>query len=386
LRKRFPALLTALAVALLAAPGAHAAGPSPAQLTLRLPDLHGGYEVGPDEFGNICSTYALGWDGATTMLKQLDERFHPSGCMVDLFRLWAAPGESPDPTRVQSAAFTVTDPAGPAALIARARDVAALLADARPASLTRVQTQTVVGDETRLFRIEEVRTRVVTPPAFAVVWRSGSVLALVLTSREAGEQAALRLAATQQARIEAPTVVRRSDFDDVEVPLDDPGLGVEVQWLGRRLPASGRLPQLSLLEVVTPEPHLDSWSADLVYGTGFLRHELHVTLWPREPWRKLRHRRGRLRLPRCANPQRFTIPGGRAVVYGYYARPPAQCEARRPDLLLAIAFLPHTVALADVSGCADCRDAGRRYDSRAGLRAVVRALRPREPRSATPAP
>jgi hypothetical protein len=82
----------------------------------------------------------------------------------------------------------------------------------------------------------------------------------------------------------------------------------------------------------------------------------------------------------------LTVPEGRAVIYAGYERPPASCGTARPDRFLAHVFFDDMVVSVNAVGCWRCREDGGPYDSMAGMRAIVRALRPREPRSATPAP
>jgi hypothetical protein len=238
-----------------------------------------------------------------------------------------------------------------------------------------------IGDQAVLMRSDKAILGI--PFSAAVVaWRSGSVLGIVaaasLTRGDANARAAVRLATLQQARIATPTPLRPPVNDDRLVPLDDPTLGVPVMWLGERLPAHGRFPALDLRasdEVFAfggrPQP-----LALLLYRTQRIPEAANVELWqPRDLRRDLR------RPPRpyqCRRRFDVDVPGARAWIEATYPRRPRRASGSCPHRgarIKAVALFDDVGVTIDASRC--CRSIADPYDSRAGLRTLLRALRPR---------
>jgi len=366
----------AFVVALLAAASAGAAPVAPLApeaLTLRLPDLGSNYELGSSRCGRRSYAEERRWPST---LPSLSERFSHRGCVIAFGESWIAPGAAPRPDYVMSAAYSFGDASGPTAALQRPRAVAAHMLDAdRRGDLKPLSVDGMLGDELHAFRLGGYPK-----PGTVLMWRSGSVLALVLAAGPASDrttQTAIRLATAQQARIATPTPLLRSDLDDVEVPLDDPGITVPVQWLGHELPAAGGHPALSLDAVDGPNdysPRGIEPYASLEYSSSHPRRYVHLQLWRPRTMRQF------LRSPQLARLciRRFDahVEGMDATLLGSY-QPIGACKFRRPEVWSAVAFFDGVAVQLDANGCYPCQASPRPYDSPAGLRALLRALRPR---------
>lgn len=363
------------------------AAPGPEELTLRLSDLAPGYLIGDDSGCGL----GLAGDGAPRSLITLARRYRPRGCVIQFERLWVPTGEVPGPPLVESTALHFGRETGATAGFARASALVAHLAGVRRESLERLPVATAIGDSLAAFRTNDalVAGRARRPGAL-VLWRTGRVLSLVFAAGQTGsvgEQAALRLAEIQQARIAAPTPLSPGENDDRVLPLDNPRLGIDVYWLGPRLRPPGRLPTLVLANSFGPlgPGASPGWRAEIDYTTPGRGEGVKLGLWkPAAFGRYTRTRLGRLvRTQRCARVTRLGLPSGRAVIYGGYSTPPKRCAQRRPDLYLAHVFLRGVVVSVNAPLCFLCVQAGtaRRdsYDSLSGMRAVVERLRPRTP-------
>lgn len=357
----------AAAIALVAAAPAAAAPPDPAPLLLRLPDL-------PEGYGRAvrCAELALeGDDSVPRPLRELYERVHPRGCAVEFDRVWQAPSPSA-PSRVMSFAFSVADAADAAAMVDHARALAWQASRLPLDAWAEQQAPAPVGDETRLLRTE---TRLpllgLKVHGAVVVWRSGAVVGLVFgggqgAAEPADTEQALRLAAAQQARIAAPAPVLPTDFDAAEVPLDDPSLDMPVLWLGRELSARDGRPALSLrptFGLIEPGARVQ-----LDYGSRHRLATVRVSLW--KPRRLRRALRRELRDPSCVRRYDGGPAGIRATIYGSSSFVGEHCEhpPRRPSHYTAVAYFPGVAVTIDA-------EHWRAYDSPAGLRALLRALR-----------
>jgi len=374
LRQRI--VLLTLAVAMLAAAPASATAAdlaAPETLTLRLPDLGPNYELGSSRCGNRSRFEERQWPST---LPSLVERFPHRGCVIAFAQSWTAPGTPRRPDYAMSAAFAFADAAGPAAALQRPRAVAARILDAdRRGDFKPLTVNATIGDELLAFRLGGYPK-----PGTVLLWRSGSVLALTLAAGRPSDrttQAALRLATAQQARIATPTPLLPADLDDVEVPLDNPRLGVPVAWLGRELPGIGGRPPLSLLTVDGPDlrhPRLEPRAA-LEYGSRTPKTYVDLSLWKPRLIRSMLH--GPLLRRFCARRYDASADGARATILGFPDPLRPGCQPGPPDVLQAIAFLPGVAVTIEASGCYHCRRRSP-YDSVAGLRALIRALRVRE--------
>jgi hypothetical protein len=239
-----------------------------------------------------------------------------------------------------------------------------------------------IGDQAVLVRMDKTILGLHASAA-VVVWRSGSVLGMVITTLTRGDanaRAAVRLAALQQARIANPTPLRPRVNDDRLVPLDDPTLGTPVMWLGERLPAHGRLPALNLwatggaVDLGEPPQPL----VRLIYRTPHPSESVTVDVWRPHALRRS------LRVPphdhRCRRNFQVDVTDARASITATRSRTHGRCP-HGGARLEAVAFF-HGVGVTIHAGG---RSRRAPYDSRAGLRALLRALRPHEPRP-LPAP
>jgi hypothetical protein len=376
-----------LAAAIVLTPvAAHASG-GPEQLTLRLVDLPPGYLVGDDRG---CGLSLFG-EGAPPELRGLRQHHH-RGCGIEFERLWIPLGEAAGPALVESAAYRFATDDGAVAAFAAARHLAAFVFGLRPASLELLQPAVAIGDAATAFTTNDalVRGRP-RRPGVVLLWRSGRVLSLVFTSGRPGAvgapAATLRLAEQQQARVRAPTTLRRRDNDDRLVPLDNPGLGIDVLWLGRRFRPAGGTPMLTVANSHGPLRRWSGpgWRAEIDYSTRGRGGGVKLGLWrPRAFARFSRSRLGRLvRGQRCARATRIGLPRGRAVIYAGYDSPPQRCAERAPDRYLAHVFLSGVVVTVNVPFCLLCEGPERGgpgpYDSLSAMRAVIEGLRPRSP-------
>jgi hypothetical protein len=369
--RRGALLLAALAAFALATPGAASAiSPDPADVLLRLADLGPGYR--------LFFSYSDGCEPITIERTSIDPVVHAigsfrhRGCSLEFARAWAAPGAPTPPRQVIAAAFVFDRVEGAEAALAHPRVVASETFDPAPYSFTLVDPAPALGDEAVRLRLDDGRA--------VLVWRSGATVGLVLAGGRraaANDATILRLAAAEQARIAAPTPLRRSDNDDSEVPLDNPDLRGPVHWLGKRLPAQGRLPGLRLADSIRADRSgaRQGFRALLLYRSRAGRSAVTLVLEPPSTLRQaaLRRQLRRIRREACTRFERIPLSGGRASIYALAPH----CGSADEQTPLAIARFPHAAVIVSLS-CARCGPLAR-YGTRAGLRRLVHALRVRPP-------
>ena len=384
------AFAAAVVVAVLTAvaPAAVPAAPlAPETLTLRLHDLGPGYsDDGPCERWPPAHAY---WPSS---LQRLAARFGRKGCRILFAQAWQK-HDSARPESIESDAFVFDSAAGPKAAMPYDRALVALAIGAERDEIAPVVPAGTVGDETHVFRTASYEG-----PGFAVLWRSGTLLALVHAVGPAGavtQQTALQLAAAQQARIVSPSPLQPSDLDDLEVPLDDPSLRLPVQWLGRAMPAhDGRFPlTLYLADGQGPGHSRTEPSVTLQYGhEGRLRHDrrrvrveiidVDLELWaPSAKRRLLQEELNRS----CVRRYDGGLDGIDATIFSSSRSPRRSCGSKPPEVWRALALFRDVAVTIDPNICTLCRRKGATYASLAGLRILLRALHPREPRP-LPAP
>ena len=372
---RLAALLTASAilVAAAAAASAQTVPADPAPLLLRLPDLGPGYII----TSRVRSCEAL--RPSMPVLRRAIGTGPYRGCLLSFRRAWTPPGRSPGPGVVYTLAVAFDSPEGATTALSHPRRLPALLYHDRR-HLRVVEPAPAIGDQAVLLRMNRtiLGFRL---SASIVLWRSGSVLGMAIASSLDGDgdahvQTALRLATLQQARIANSTPLRRPVNDDRFVLLDDPTLGATVMWLGEHLPAQGRLPALNLSATdettgfLTPPQLL----MQLIYRTPLLRHSTQVALWrPRGLHRLLRRP-----IPPYLCRRRFDVdvPGAHAWIVATLHREPQRASGRCPHggaSLTAVAFFDDVAVTIDAGSGSHLNS----YGSRAGLRTLLRALRPR---------
>jgi hypothetical protein len=351
----------------------------PRNLTLRLPDLGRGYLVGDDSGCGV----SLFEEGAPGSLRRLDR---PRGCTTQFERLWTAPGVPTAPALVESSALVFRRAAGADAGVKVGRDLIAYIVGLVPRSLDPVHPSSPIGDATVVYRTDGALVEGVPGnPGVAILWRTGRVVSLVFVADRAGaagEEAALWLAAVQQGRIESPTPLRPRQNDDREVPLDNPQLGIDVHWLGRRFQPQGGLPPLVLEASFGPIERGGGpgWLAEVDYETRRSPAGVKLGLWKPRAWARFRRTRlgGLVWRQPCAHARRLRLPAGRAVIYAGYAERQKRCGRRRRDAFLAHVYLPQVVVSVNIPHCFLCVPRGGRsdpYNSLAGVTAIVRGLR-----------
>jgi hypothetical protein len=379
------ALVTLGALLLGSAAAQPAQAPDPAPLTLRLTDLPKGWKVGDD---SGCG--ALGLEGATPEVATLVRQFHPQACVREFNELWG----DVKPFYVQSLAMTFAEDGGADRALAATQGLLAYhgLNGASPSS-----TVVAVGDRAQVL----VQPKGYPPgpqpsPETAVAWRSGEVYAFVVAAaRTQGDAtaAAVGYARAQQARIETPTPISDSDFDDLLVPLNNPKLGVPVWWLGLDFDPPGRLPDLHFdaagVRVVKRSGYGPGQTVDLEYSNSVGSRPpggARIYIWKPADWKRwIAKPIGQTAWDSpCAKAKMLDVPAGRAVVWsGYMSTPKTRpCPKRARDTFFAHVYGRSVVVTVNIPICGPryCRPSRgphNAYDSVAGLEAIVRGLRPR---------
>jgi len=347
------------------------------QLVLRLHDLPLGYfpfvpEGRDSEF--ICEP--LDPSDPQPALANFIRRFSPEGCMGAYLRFYRVPGIGPSAEWVGTGALDAGSIQAAEAGFAVAPEILNQLIEEMPEEIA---TTTEVGDATRLFhwlRAPSFFNHSRRTGSF-LVWRSGGVLATVFASAgslEASDRAAEVLARRQQAHIEAPTPYTRAERNTSEVGLDDPAL--TLYWLGRNFrPGHG-----------LPLARLRSGGRAHYYGEGLTgakvelqySKELSLSSWTKVGWHRfLASSDGReIFAERCLTSSDVALSGGRATIYTGHVAGFRPCAAGSPRRFFAVVHLGGIVVGVRISSCRDCPEPPRgSYNSLAGMKAVVRALR-----------
>ncbi len=372
--RRWGAVVATL-VCVLACDAAAATGPEePEHLLLRLSDLPAGYVVGDD---SGCG-FMIGVDEAPAALEAIDRAHASVGCAIEFNRAWVPGGARPGPRLVDATVFAVASPEG----AAKAFDVRETLIDyvtgASAASLRPVPVPSPLGDASAAYATDDAlvdgRAR---SSGVVVVWRSGPLLGLLKVGSRPGAVApetALALAATQQGRMASPTPITPGENDSTLVPLAHPDLDVPIHWLGTRFDPPGALPPLGVDAVFAPLELREGPRprAEISYSGKDARTHVSIGLW--KPRRFARFRQGvvgrRLFDPGCVAAERLSLRRGRAVIRK------ERC-GRRTDFRFAHAVIGRTVVTVNIPVCTRCGVATRRprdYETRAGLKAVLRGL------------
>ena len=196
------------------------------------------------------------------------------------------------------------------------------------------------------------------------------------------------------------------------VALDQPGLGVTVYWLGREFAGEGGLPALRLASSAGPDhPGEGPGNRVSMSYKPPQGQAVEIRLWEPAEWDSFYQ----VVIPpgalgsSCAEQEEIQLEGGRAVIFmGYEPRVPPRttpdttsnndgflrdvtptpasaasgCPARPFDLFMAVVSFEDTVVTVNAPHCVDCAGRGADldpYDSRAGMEAIVRGLRLRQP-------
>jgi hypothetical protein len=224
-----------------------------------------------------------------------------------------------------------------------------------------------------------------------------------------GTVAPLAQRATYRHELVAPESLPAGLFDpasigfvrpDPEAPLDDPRLGIAVYWLGARFDPGGGLPPLVLGNAVPAEPDGPGYVLTLEYrleAEPFGPAVVMIRVWPGGDWQD--YAAYWETYQPCHQREEISLDDGRAVLYSGYsdetlfqlapAGTPAggACPDPTYDRFGAVAELGGTALIVDAPGVAYPRGfEASPYDTRAGIEAVVRGLKPRAPRPFRPTP
>jgi hypothetical protein len=367
---------------------------------LRLTDVGRGYAVGDD---SGCG--GLGTENAPPSVAHVAVTYFPVySCTGEFDRMWRARKRTParGALFVSSTAFVFGSDEGVREGFAAGRDLVAYTVGLQSKDFAPRAQPPVLGDEAAVFFAADafapVRGRG-SFPGLAIMWRQGRVLGILYVvglGEAKAKQVATSLAGVQSARIAKPAPVPAGANDDREVELDDPGLPVQVYWLGRRFAPGHGLPKAALYDterIRQPEEGLEMAASVEYAGSG---GGVKLDLWKPRRWAHFRASkisRGFWDSP-CARKRTILLRRGYAEIFaGYPAReqdvpkPVASpgatasaCPKRRRKGFVAHVYLPHLVVAVDMPNCfRGCWEAGS-YSSFKGLTAVVRGLHPRRRR------
>jgi hypothetical protein len=407
---RTGALAGAICLAALAAllawqvPGgagpAQAAAPKPPptdalEVILRLGDLPLGYVViDGSPVARVGGLMCDRIDPANAQ-PQLDDfltRNKPAGCLALYYRTYRIAGAQPEPLVVGTGAMRLASAEAAAEGLAVAPQLLShTLNDELPEE---VPATSVVGDASRLFhwRHGELFGEGEEDVSF-FIWRAGAVDAAVMVAGgapAANDRAAVELAQRQQARIEHPSPVSRSDFDDTEVALEDPALKAPVYWLGKTFdPGRGLAPMRLQGSSSSSGRSPFTPRVALVYGDHPLHRryeEVYLDLYSSRQWRQLRGEAKRLpgALACGATSRRLKVPGASVIVFHGKEKLLGRCRKSEPRSWTLRVRLHGLVAVAQTTQvCGVCAEAGRGpYDTLRGMTAIARGLERRERPSA----
>jgi hypothetical protein len=385
--------LVAVSAAALGAGGESGTSPqdaaSPKRLLLRLSDLPSGYRIGDDSGCGDLSTEgqapALSELSATQGAVRCSNEFEMSRSRAR--RLRVAP-------LVESHVVVLNTEEGAVRALELTTDIlhhfTAMGGGKRAGE---IPSSVRLADATRMFRSRNTLVEGLPGPGYAVAWRAGRVVGIVVAgglSGRRGRRTVVARARTQQRRIEHPTRVKPEEEDDREVALDDPALGVDVYWLGRRFDPPGSLPPLTLRDAIGPIERGGGPGnvVEIAYVTRTAREGVTLYLWKPKAWERFKKTRlGRLVWDSpCAQTRRIPLGAGQAFVYsGYVKRRRPPCPGGGFDRFLAHAYLGDVVVAVNMPICFMCVERVPRgrtdpFNSVEGMEAVVRGLRLREPR------
>jgi hypothetical protein len=349
-------------------------------LVLAPSDFGRGYTYGDDGF---CGRFAP--EGASKVFTDFVADADPLGCVADINYIWGGARTTVVPRSVDSAAVVLDDDG-----------------DARRGLELRTELiRFLTGESARGFEVlrdfghDAMRFRnggFDVPPGAGVIWRNGNMIAVVFAgglglTHESAPDAALALARKQQRRIEDPKPPPRESVADEELPLEDPTLDARVYWLGRDFDPGGNLPSLTFSTAHTyggsgGEP---SFTAEIDYATDAPSSTVKLMVFRPDSFEKFeRTIIGRfVRDSPCVKATKVRLRGGRATVWGGFAKPARRpCPAKPYDRYFAHVFLRGAVVTVNHPLCyypcrANPQGTADPYNTPRGLIAVARGLRPR---------
>jgi hypothetical protein len=357
------------------------------QTTLRLSELPPGYGVGEDECERADRAGEL--EDAPATVRRFLAQNRLEGCIFKYSRLFRASGQRPAPKEIATVSVAAPNPTVAANAAPLVPELIALMAGKD--GYTEVAPLEKIGAETRLFHIANPAGPLnEQPPASALFWRDGRILAGLMVSlpnHAVADQLIFNLAHLQQAHVDSPTPYTEAEADDTLVELDDPRIGVPVYWLGAKFSPGHGLPP-ARASVATGRGLSDLLSHPL-QGTPayaiFYTHRLLVGAWDRPDWSRLLEttRSAPAWAWDCTRSRRVRLPRGHAIIYGAYEKDYERCPSRPPEWFFANAFIGNTVVAVNTPICGARRCSPYFSDAYGSFRAmatVVRGLQVRPPR------
>ncbi|HET7486076.1 MAG TPA: hypothetical protein VFJ64_11975, partial [Solirubrobacterales bacterium] len=329
--------LMALLVTLVALNTAAASGRRAEQqdLILRLHDLSPGYlnvELHEESDDGVFCSRLTHPRGTPPALASFIARFHPKGCMGAYYRLFAVPGQPPEPVAVGTGVLSMkTDRASDAAWHVVPELLGRLFHDRRPRAAAAPEK---VGSATRMFHTAQVPGfypfyRKLGHTTSFLVWRSGNTLAVVATvggTLAEDDRAAVSLARRQQAHIRKASRYTRAERYDAEVPLDDPAIEMPVYWLGRHFQPQGLVGERLFQAYFMPAPRPESKNgpieegplAPLFIGYG----DITLDTWTPATWAVFADSRTGQALVswKCTRTRTISLPDRTATIFAGYER------------------------------------------------------------------
>jgi hypothetical protein len=348
------------------------------ETVLRLHDLPPGYQVGDDSgcgpLGPPGGEEGGDLNRAERRYGRWVVRYWPEGCFYEYEQIFAVPELGPAPPEVE--AETLNTPSEAAALSGY-KIYLALFDGSNTGRNRKAVKIPPTGTAALLIHSHGGAPGGKQGPARTYVfWRFGKLLSFIQTEGlgpRQNDQAALKLAAAQQSRLEHPSPYTEAERDDTEVWLDDPELPVPVYWLGRDFAPGGPLPAAEFIDGFGLDGNGPPGEKLRINYNGFALDTFTAQSWKRFQGSEL----GRLnRKARCTKTSEVDLAQGDAVVYaGYVKRRRGGCPARAPDRHWAIVRIDDLVIGVNLTICTKCagRDRGA-YNSVRGMKAIVRGL------------
>jgi len=319
------------------------------------------------------------------------DRYSPTGCFAVYLRSFHVAGARPASLAVGTGAMLVGAVEGAeAGLVVAPELLSHLIGDELPEE---VESETTIGDATRLFhwRHPALFKASEQPSASFLVWRSGTVVAVVFATggpARANDRAVLELAQLQQRRIESPISPKAPEFDSSEVALEDPKVEIPVFWLGRQFTPGHGLQPLRLRDSGSTSAAKSLAPLVSLFYTDHpsFRHAEAIDLdfWSRNQWKRIGAKRRRLpAVPSCQTDKPFKIAREHVVIYrGFEAGFKGCGDHGGRGGYTAHIYLNGVVATAETMLiCATCASTGTGpYNSRAGMEAIAHGLIRRQQR------
>jgi hypothetical protein len=233
-----------------------------------------------------------------------------------------------------------------------------------------------IGDETRLFHIADFPIfGDEHPEASLLAWRSGGVLAAIFVQGgdvATNDNEAVGLARAQQRRIADPAPYSPAERYDREAGLEDPAIEVPIYWLGRAWPPARLVGGGAVGTLVDGLP---GQKLGVYYSEG-----IRLSTWTPAGWSRFSQTREGSQMIgwHCTRAKKVSLAEGTATLYSAYGKDFKTCPRTAPPRHFAVAELGDAVVAVNFLACRTCNriDYDSIYNTQAGMRAVVKALRP----------